>query len=95
MADFAEIALAHAKERAAIDLGIPADIIMQARVETLAVPAVPGFLRLVGAVHEHRLGIPVGARARQVAAALDEQDALARRREACLGSALMGPKLLN
>src|SRR6516225_5447766 len=52
---------------------------MDAGLERLAVLVVPGLLCLIAVLGEHRIGAPVFPLARQVAAALDDQDALARR----------------
>ncbi len=74
---FAEVALAQAEQRQAVDLRVAPYEVVQARVELLALGTVPGFRRLVGAVDEHGLGIPVLAGTRQVVAALEHQDAFA------------------
>jgi hypothetical protein len=54
---------------------------MQAGMEFAPVAAVPGFLGLIGAIDEDGLGIPIGPAARQIAAAFQQQDALAGRRQ--------------
>ena len=77
----AEVLLAEPIERAAIDLAVAADDVMQPRMEGVAGAVVPGVRRLILAVHEHGLGIPVVPLALQVVAALQDQDALAGRRE--------------
>ena len=52
-------------------------------LERLAVGVVPGVLRDVLAVDEHRLGVPVVHLPGQEVAPLEEQDPLAGRRPAC------------
>ena len=78
MHDLLEIAFAQAEQRRAVHLGIAADIIMQPRLEGLAVAGDPGLVDLVFGVDEHRLGIPVIHLARQIVAAFQDQDPLAR-----------------
>src|SRR5215472_2644181 len=51
---------------------------MDARLERVAVLVVPGLVRFVAVVAEHRLGAPVFRLARQPVAAFEDQDALAR-----------------
>ena len=82
VADLVEVALAQAEQGRAIDLGIAPDVAMQARLEGRAVAAVPGLVDLVAAVDEDGLGVPVGLLARQVGAALQDEDALASGGEA-------------
>jgi len=61
VANLAEVRLAHAQESCAVDLGISADEVMQSRVEAAPVRAIPGLVRLVRAIHEDGLRVPVGA----------------------------------
>src|SRR6185437_14481160 len=75
------VLFAQAEERAAVDLGVAADEIMQAGMEALPVATVPGFLGLIFGVDEHLLGAPVIVFALEVVAAFEEQDPLARRSE--------------
>ena len=72
-----EVALAKAQQRRAVDLGIAADVIVQPRVERLAVLSVPGLGGLVTAMHEDFARAPVRGLARQVVAPLEDQDPLA------------------
>src|SRR6185312_579513 len=77
MTDLVKVALAHPKESGAVNLGVSANIVVQAGLETAAVLAVPGFSCLIGSVDKHGLRIPVGAGAGKIIAALDQQDAFA------------------
>ena len=79
---FVEVALAQAEQGGAIHLGVAADVVVQARMERLALGAVPGLGGLVLAIDEHRLAAPVLLLARQIVAALDQQDAPAGGRQA-------------
>src|SRR5215831_5858574 len=81
MRQFAEIAFAQAQQDGAVHLGIAADPVMDARLERLAVLVMPGLARLVAVLGEHGLRTPVFPLARQVIAAFEDQDALARRGE--------------
>ena len=76
--DLAEVLGAQPEQRPAVDLAVAADEIVQPGVEGLAAGAVPGLLRLILAVDEHRRRVPVLAFALEVGAALEDQDALAR-----------------
>src|SRR5207248_3579747 len=64
-----------------VELRLPADVIVLARVERRAVLADPLLLRLVARVDEDLLGVPVLDLPLQVVAALDEQDPFSGRRE--------------
>ena len=78
----AEVLLAHPVERGAVQLGGAADEVMHLRLEErLALHVVPAVGRDVAALDEHVLGRPVGRLAGQPVAALEQQDALARRGE--------------
>src|SRR6185437_17030128 len=68
-------------QRRAIHLRIAADVVVQAGMKRLAVAAVPGLRRLVDAVDEHLLRVPVRGRARQVVAAFEQKYTFAGRRE--------------
>ena len=87
----AEVAFAQAEQGGAIHFGIAADEIVQAGMKRAAVAAVPRFLRLVGGVDEDGLGIPVAPRARQIVAAFQHQDALARAGQAVRERGAAGP----
>jgi hypothetical protein len=76
--ELAEVLLAEPIERRAVELRRPADVVVHAGLERCAVPVVPRVLRDVAVVDEHRLREPVLELSRQPAAALEEQDALAR-----------------
>src|SRR6516164_898016 len=78
MRQFAEIAFAQAQQDGAVHLGVAADPVMDARVERLAVLVMPGLTRLVAVLGEHGVRTPVFSLARQVIAAFEDQDALAR-----------------
>src|SRR6516162_3173482 len=79
--DLAEILLAQAEQRGAVEFGVAADVIMDAGMESPAVLAVPGLLRLVFRLDEDGGRVPVVSLAWQEIAALEQQDALASRRE--------------
>src|SRR5499427_8975082 len=79
--DLAEILLAQAEQRGAVEFGVAADVIMDAGMESPAVLAVPGLLRLVFRLHEDGGRVPVVPLAWQEIAALEQQDAPAGRRE--------------
>ena len=81
MLDLLEIALAQAEQDPAVDLGVAADEVLGVRSERDPVLVVPAFGRDVALAVEHLLRVPVLALAREVAAALEKQDVLARRRE--------------
>src|SRR6516164_3073446 len=78
MRQFAKIAFAQAQQDGAIHLGVAADPVMDARLERLAVLVMPGLARLVAVLGEHGFRAPVFPLARQVIAAFEDQDALAR-----------------
>ena len=82
MADRAEVLLAQAEQDRAVELRVAADVVVQAGVEALSVRGVPRLRRLVGAVHDDGLAVPVARAALDVVATLHEQDALPRLREA-------------
>src|SRR5207249_7047025 len=82
MADLAEVLLPHPDERRAVELRVPADVVVGAGVELPAVPVAPGLLDVVAALGDDRVRVPVLLLARDVVAPLEEQDALAGRREA-------------
>src|SRR6516164_5181409 len=78
MRQLAEIALAQAQQHGTVHLGVAADPVMDARLKRVAVLVVPSLASLVAVVSEHRLGAPVFPLARQIVAAFEDQDALAR-----------------
>src|SRR5204862_5663149 len=69
-------------QRGAVELGVPADEVVRAGVELLAVAVVPGLLDVVAVLDLDGARVPVLLLARHVAAPLEEEDALARGREA-------------
>jgi hypothetical protein len=77
-----EILLAQPVQSGAVALGRAADVVVHLRMEGRAVRVVPGVRRDVAVVHEHILGPPVLRLARQPTAALEQQDPLARWRQA-------------
>ena len=74
--------LAQAVQRGPVELGRAADVVVHLRLERRAVRVVPGVGRDVAAVDEHVLRQPVLRLPRQPAAALEQQDPLARRGQA-------------
>src|SRR6516225_8917492 len=90
MRQFAEIAFAPAQQDGAVHLGVAADPIVDAWLERLAVLVMPGLARLVAVLGEHGLRTPVFPLTRQVIAAFEDQDALARRGEAISKRAAAG-----
>ena len=81
MAQLAKILRAHAQKRRPIDLGIAADIIMDARMERLAVFIKPCFLGRVFAIGKNRAGIPVVFFLGKKRTAFQDQYAFAGRRQ--------------
>ena len=79
--ELAEVLLAEAVERRAVELRRPADEVVDLRLERLALLVVPGVLRDVAVVDEDVGGIPVLRFARKPVAALEQEDALTRGRE--------------
>src|SRR6516162_10487859 len=90
MRQFAKIAFPQAQQHGAVHLGIAADPVMDARLERLAVLVMPSLARLVAVLGEHGLRAPVFPLARQVIAAFEDQDALARRGQAVSKRAAAG-----
>jgi hypothetical protein len=78
----AEVALAQAQERAAVDLAVAADEVMQGGAERLPARIGPGLLRLIEPLDEDGLAAPVLLGTRQVIATFEDQDALAGRCQA-------------
>jgi hypothetical protein len=79
---FAEVLLAHAIERGAVQLGRAADKVVDLRLERLSVAVVPRVLGDVSPVDEDVGGLPVLRLAWQPSAAFKQQDPLAGRRQA-------------
>lgn len=76
--DFVEVAFSEPQQNGAVYLTVAAHEIMKARMKAFAVRAVPGLRRLIASIHEYGLAVPILAFARQVAAALQQKDALSR-----------------
>ena len=72
-----EIALAQPQQHRAVHFRIAADPVVYAGMERLAVFIVPGLVRLIAFAGEDRFAAPVLPFARQIVAALEDQDALA------------------
>ena len=81
MAQLAEVALAQAKQRRTVKLGVAADVVVRVRMKILAVLVAPRFVGVVVSVNIDYLGIPIGFLAGNVVAALQNKDALAGGRE--------------
>ena len=81
VAQFAEILFAQTEQSSAVKLRVAAHVIVGVRVEILAVLVKPGLLGVVVAVHVDDLGVPVCLLARNVVAALENQDPLSGRRQ--------------
>ena len=81
MLELAEVLLAEAVQRRAIHLGGAAHEVVHVRLERRAVAVVPGVRGDIAPVHEHVAGLPVLRLAGEPVAALEQQDALARRGE--------------
>ncbi len=77
----AEVLLAQAVERRAVELGGAPDEVVNLGLEGLPVPVVPRVGRDVPVLDEHVLREPVAGLARQPLAAFEQQHALARRSE--------------
>jgi hypothetical protein len=77
----AEVLPAQTEQRRAVDLGVAADVVVDAGMEGLAVLVVPGYLRLVLVLDEDGPGAPVVLLAWEVAAPLEQEDFLAGRHE--------------
>jgi hypothetical protein len=79
--DLLEVALAQAEQDPAVDLGVAANEVVGVRAERDPVLVIPPFGGDIALVVEDLARVPVLALARQVAAALEQQDLLARRCE--------------
>jgi hypothetical protein len=82
MPQLAEILPSQPVERGAVQLRGAPDEVMDLGLEGLPLGVVPGVLGDVAVVDEHVVHAPVRGLARKPVATLEEQDALARRREA-------------
>src|ERR1700685_323518 len=81
MPDFIEVAFPQPQQNGAVDLAVAAHEIMKAGMKAFAVGAVPGLWCLIARIHKYGLAVPILAFARQVAAALQQEDALSRFRQ--------------
>src|SRR5262249_20302475 len=81
MVEVAEIFFGQPVERRAEQFCGAADEIMHLRLERAAVAVVPALGRDIAVLHEHRRRVPVLRLALEPIAALEDEDALARRRE--------------
>jgi hypothetical protein len=79
--NLAEIPLTQAEEDGSVELGVAADEVLLVGFEGLAVLVVPKLVGQVPVLLEDLAAVPVLWFARQVAAALQQQDPLARRRQ--------------
>ena len=79
--DFVEIALAHPHQRGAVERRVTADPIVGIWGERRPGLVVPALLRPIAALDEHGFGIPVLGFARQMLAALEDEDRFAGRCE--------------
>src|SRR5499427_8858819 len=77
--DLAEIPLAHAEEDRSVEFCVPADEVLLVGLEGAAVLVVPELAGQVAVADEDLAAVPVFWLTRQVAAALQQQDPLARR----------------
>src|SRR3954451_886026 len=81
MTELAEVLRTEPEERRTVELGVAPDVVVHLRGESSSVLVVPELGRPVLALDEHRRRVPVVPLARQVAAALEQQDLLAAGRE--------------
>src|SRR5262249_10628147 len=79
--ELAEVLLAEAIERGAVELRRTAHEVVHLRLERSSLAVVPGVRRHVAVVEEDLLRQPVLRLARQPVASLEQQDPLSRRRE--------------
>src|SRR5882672_2773990 len=79
MFDLAEIFLAKTEQRCAVKFCVAANVVVCVRMEFFAFFVAPEFLGVVSTVQVDGLRVPVGLLARDVAAAFDQQNSLARR----------------
>src|SRR5207247_8585239 len=77
VAVLAEVLPAEPDQRRAVELGVPADEVVRAGVDLLAVAVVPGLLDVVALLDLDGARVPVLLLARDVASPLEEEDALA------------------
>src|SRR6266566_3359911 len=76
MANLAEIFLAKAEERGAVEFGVAPDVVVGVRMERLAVLVAPLFLSLVLGLDIDRTRIPIGFLPGNIVPPLQDEDAL-------------------
>src|ERR1700728_4023152 len=76
--DFSKILLAKSQQCRAVNLRVPADVILNARVKGLSILVVPRLLGLVFGFEKDRTGVPVILLSWQVSAPVQKQNAFAR-----------------
>src|SRR3954454_10753067 len=81
VAQRAEVLGTQPVQRRAVQLRRAADVVVDLRLERLVVGVIPRVLRHVAVVDEHVVALPVLRLTGQPPAALEQQDALARRRQ--------------
>src|SRR3954465_4567509 len=81
-----------AEERSTVDLRVAADEVLGVRTERDPALVIPALGRDVSLTSEHLPGVPVLGLAREVSAALEQEDVLARRREAVRERAAAGAR---
>ena len=77
MLDLPEVLRPQPEQRSTVELRVPADVVVLLGGELVALPVAPLFVSGVLPTEEDRLGFPVVALAREVAAPFEQQDALA------------------
>jgi hypothetical protein len=77
-----EVLSAHAYQGRAVELRVPTDEVVRPGMELPPVTVEPGLVRVVAVLDDDGVRVPVLLLARHPAAALEEEDALPRRREA-------------
>src|SRR4051794_17546512 len=81
MTELTEVLRTEPEQRRTIELGVAPDVVVHLRGESSPMLVVPELGRPVLALDEHRGRVPVVPLARQVAAALEQQDLLAAGRK--------------
>src|SRR5512143_3046904 len=88
--ELAEVLAPEPEQRRAVELGVAAHPVVRVRVEILPLRVTPVLARLVATLDVHRPGAPVVGLTGYVVAALEEQDPLARGRQAVEQGAAAG-----
>src|SRR5271157_2897294 len=81
MVQLAEVALAQAKQRRAVEFGIAADVVVGVRMKVVSVLVEPRLVGVVVGIDIDHFGVPVRLFAGNIITALQNKDALARRRK--------------